>query len=124
MKKVYGRYALMGVAAFVLLGCQEQVHNPLLGEWVLVKTPEINAYEYKMAELSGNSRFTFSKDQVISGRYAMQISYTIEGNTVSVNYTNGEQNTYVVEDGNVFQIELPPEGRQTQGKIYKYKRTK
>lgn len=123
MKNEYGRYAFIGVAAFLLLGCQEQVHNPLLGTWALVKTPEINAYEYKMAELSGNSQFTFSQDQVISGKYAMQVRYTVEGNAVSVHYTNGEQNTYVVE-GNTFNIEMPLEGLQTIAKVYQYQRSK
>lgn len=96
-------------AALLLTACQEQ--NPLLGEWSLVKTAELNVSAYKLAQISGNGRITFEEEQMRSGKHAMEVSYSVSGNEVTVHYQSGEKNTYLVEDGKHFVFEIPKAGK-------------
>lgn len=112
----YKTYAIIAVTALLLAGCEE--HNPLLGEWSLIKTAELKSAAFKLAQISGNANITFEEGRVISGTQAISVSYSVNGNEVTVNYTNGEKNIYVVENDNHFVFEIPDDG------IFKYVRVK
>lgn len=95
-------------AVLLLSGCQE--HNPLLGHWKLIKTAEINASAFKIAQISGNGDITFEETRMLSGNYAMDVSYTVNENEVTVHYSNGEKNAYVVENNDHFTFDIPKVG--------------
>jgi len=100
----------------LLLGCNER--NPLLGQWKLIKTTEINSSAFKIAQISGNGNITFEEKRMLSGNYAMDVSYTVNGNEVTVHYSNGEKNAYVVESNDQFTFDIPKVG------TFKYVRVK
>ena len=106
-----------GVVVLLLAGCQEE-QNPLLGDWSLVKTAELNSVAFQMAKLSGNAQITFKKDQMTSGEQAIEVSYSVDGKEVTVHYVNGEANTYVVEGDEYFMFEIPKVGK------FRYERVK
>jgi len=101
----------------VLAGCQEE-HNPLLGNWSLVKTAELNSVAFQMAKHSGNAQIAFKKDHMRSGEQAIEVSYSVDGKEVTVHYVNGEANTYVVEGDDYFMFEIPKVGK------FKYERVR
>lgn len=109
MKSLYAKSVLFGGMLLLLAGCQEQ--NPLLGQWKLVKTPDLSVAAFKMAEISGNAKITFEEERMVSGGHAVEVSYAISGDEVTVKYVNGADNTYVVENGDHFTFDIPKAGK-------------
>ena len=114
MNRAMMKYALAFGVVLALLGCKEK--NPLLGEWSLVKTADLNATAFQLAQVSGNANITFQEDRVISGEYATEVSYSINGDEVTVHYSNGDKNTYLIENGDHFTFDIPKAG------TFRYKR--
>lgn len=108
MIKISTKCAIVFGFSLLLLACKEQ--NPLLGEWSLVKTADLRTSAFKIAQISGNAKIIFEETRMISENQTMDVSYTVNGNEVTVNYTNGEKNTYVIEDGDRFVFQIPKAG--------------
>ena len=96
-------------AALLLAACGDQ--NPLLGKWALQKTSGIKAYDFKMAQVTGNAKITFKEDRVISGTKALKVTYSVSGEEVTVKYDhNGNSNTYAIIDDTYFMFDIPKVG--------------
>lgn len=108
MKILNSRFLFVIGGMLLLMGCNEK--NPLLGEWSLVKTPELNATAFQLAQVSGNAKITFEKNRVTSGNEATEVSYSVNGNEVTVHYTNGDKNTYRIENDSQFAFDIPKSG--------------
>lgn len=99
----------LAAAALLLAACGDQ--NPLLGKWALQKTSGIKAYDFKMAQVTGNAQITFKEDRVISGTKALKVSYSVSGEEVTVKYAhNGNSNTYAIIDDSYFMFDIPRVG--------------
>lgn len=102
-------FALATAAALLLTACGDE--NPLLGKWALQKTSGIKAYDFKMAQVTGNGQITFKEDRVVSGAKALKVSYSVSGVEVTVKYEhNDNANTYAIIDDSYFMFDIPEVG--------------
>lgn len=109
MRYLHVKVFVLATAALLLAGCSDP--NPLLGKWALQKTSGIKAYDFKMAQVTGNGQITFKEDRVISGKKALEVSYSVSGAEVTVKYAhNGNANTYAIIDDNYFMFDIPEVG--------------
>ena len=99
----------LATATLLLAACSDP--NPLLGKWTLQKTSGIKAYDFKMAQVTGNGQITFKEDRVISGTKALKVTYSVSGEEVTVKYAhNGNANTYAIIDDSYFMFDIPEVG--------------